>query len=1018
MASDLTLGTVRSPTVVFVHGFTSSPAVWENFLSLLRADSVNTRFELLTFGYPTRLFNVNPKRVIPNIEACAESLDSFLGRHISPSAPLVLVSHSQGGLVVQRFIADMLEAGRGVELHRLVRVVMFACPNQGSDFFLGIRRLILRRNPQDRRLRPLDEMLNETRRVVLQRAVYANAVTQTTCPLHISAYAGLEDGIVSRSSAKGLFPYTAVLDSDHSSIIQPVSTQDESYLALMGELRAALEHAYVISADAGAMRLGNKAAIEEFGASDIIDTRRPSEVPRAAPAIYGREQDLAAIATGLAHSEPRSSSPCVLLSGRGGSGKTCLARHAALRATQEFPGGQLYCDLANVPTETGSAIAALDHFLVSLGTPPERVPVSFDDKAALYQSLLAGRRILVVIENAADARGVPFLLPATPGSAALVTSRRRLDSLDADIHLHVDKLGADAAVAYLRDASRRSSASFGQVTAADFEALAELCGYFPLALKIAAALLGRGYAGNADALIRALRDDKQRLDVLAVEDLEVRSTLAQAYALLTDGARTLLRRLSLLPRSDFAPWIAAVALEGTAKDPAGVLDELVEANIVDPTATGRLSMHDLVVDFARERTAAEDIQENVQAVTELLFNAYASRARKCRHILEPERPPFRGKIADPNEEQFHMADVADAEQWLEREHVSLVKIMSAAGEKSIAGALIDIANSLPTYFIIRGTWNDWHAGLQLAARSAEYASDLISLGYCLQALANVERTLGHDTGRALLERSYECFSEAEDLEGQAYLMNDVGLVEMYDGEWDNSLRHLQRSEDLLRQIGNEHLALNPLRNRGITYLEKGDISRAIPLLEGAAAGFSSNSDNRWLAFTLGDLGKAYRLAGRREEAESSLNESISLLTSLGEARWCAATKIRYGDLLRVTGKSARALTAYQEAMDAFESLADPLWTARALVGIALINAAAGSLDASLSQLDRSRATFRQFRFESDECWTLVCRFRVLQETDHAAADQVLADAHRIANAMGYASTYVERLLADAGPDVR
>jgi MalT-like TPR region len=136
------------------------------------------------------------------------------------------------------------------------------------------------------------------------------------------------------------------------------------------------------------------------------------------------------------------------------------------------------------------------------------------------------------------------------------------------------------------------------------------------------------------------------------------------------------------------------------------------------------------------------------------------------------------------------------------------------------------------------------------------------------------------------------------------------------------------------------------------------------------------------------------------------------------ARWCAATKIRYGDLLRVTGKSARALTAYQEAMDAFESLSDPLWAARALVGIALINAAAGSLDASLSQLDRSRATFKQFRFESDECWTQVCRFRVLQETDHAAADQALADAHRIADAMGYASTYVERLLADAGPDVR
>jgi len=134
--------------------------------------------------------------------------------------------------------------------------------------------------------------------------------------------------------------------------------------------------------------------------------------------------------------------------------------------------------------------------------------------------------------------------------------------------------------------------------------------------------------------------------------------------------------------------------------------------------------------------------------------------------------------------------------------------------------------------------------------------------------------------------------------------------------------------------------------------------------------------------------------------------------------WCAATKIPYGDLLRVTGKTARAQEIYQEAKDAFESMSDPLWTARALVGMSLVNGAAGHLEASLSQLDRSRDTFRQFGFEADECWAQVCRFRVLHEGDPSAAGSALADAQRIAAAMGYDSTYVERLLADAGPDVR
>jgi len=285
-------------------------------------------------------------------------------------------------------------------------------------------------------------------------------------------------------------------------------------------------------------------------------------------------------------------------------------------------------------------------------------------------------------------------------------------------------------------------------------------------------------------------------------------------------------------------------------------------------------------------------------------------------------------------------------------------------------------------------------------------------------VANIERTLGHGTGRALIERSYQCFTEAEDVEGQAYALNDVGLLEMYDGEWTDSIGHLKQSEDLLHQMGNDHLALHPLRNRGITYLEMGDVDRAVFLLERAASGFSSEGDGRWLAFTLGDLGKAYRLAGRPEAAESSLNDSISLLSTLRETRWCAATKIRYGDLLRVTGKTTRAQEVYQEATDTFESMSDPLWTARALVGLSLVNAAAGYLEASLSQLDRSRATFRRFGFEADECWAQVCRSRVLQEGDPAAAGSALADAHRIATAMGYDSTYVERLLADAGPDVR
>lgn len=1018
MTSSLTSGAVDLPAIVFVHGFWSNSAAWDDFLRLLRFGWVGNTFELLTFEYPTKLFNLNPTKTIPEIEGCAELLDSFLKRRISGSTPLVLVSHSQGGLVVQRFVADLLQAGRGAELHRLVRIVMFACPNQGSEFFLGFRRLLLRFNPQERRLRPLDKTINDTRRVFLNRAVHAKEITQSECPIPVVAYVGLQDGIVNPQSAKDLFPVTETLNDDHSSIIKPISADCGPYRALERELRIALGRAQLIDASEVSTNVAVRPAFNTAGASDTLHSYRPTEVPRAASTLYGRTGHLRTISKALASSGSRPSSPCILLSGRGGSGKTCLVCQAALDAKQEYPDGQLFYDLANVPTESGSVLGALDHFLGSLGTPPERLPVLLDDKAALFQSLVSGRRMLVIIENATDAASVRLLLPATPGSAAVVTSRSRMDSLDADLFLDVAELEADAAVAFLRDSARRPSTKSGQPTDAELGDLAKLCGHFPLALKIASALLRRQYAGNASGLIDALGDEKKRLDILAVEDLAVRSTLAQAYELLADGARALLRRLSLLPRSDFAPWIATVALEDTEEDPFKAFDELVESNLVDSSNNGRFRMHDLVVDFARERASEDDVQAELPAATERLFNAYAARARMCRRILEPERPPFASKGSSPSEGEFGVEGIADAEQWLEQEHECLVKLMSAAADGSLTAVLVDIANSLPTYFIIRGTWNDWHPGLVLAARSAEYANDPTSMGYCLQTLANIERTLGYNTGRALIERSLQCFNDAEDSVGQAYLLNDLGLVAMYDGDWTSSVASLEQSRSLLQDMGNHHLALHPLRNLGITYLEKGELDKAIGLLDAAASGFSSRENSRWQAFTLGDLGKAYRLAGNAESANSCLRASISLLTGLGEARWCAVMKIRYGDLLRVTRETSLALSTYQEAFDAFQALPDPLWAARTLVGMSLASTEAGDNVTSLSQLDRAHATFSQLSFEADKCWAQVCRFRILEKTDVSAANRALDDAHQIANAMGYDSAYIERLLADSGPDVR
>jgi pimeloyl-ACP methyl ester carboxylesterase len=178
----------RGPAVVFIHGFTATADVWSSFLTLLRSDSSMADFELLTMRYPTRLCRLSWKRAIPSLDHIADYLDTFLTLRLEPSQPLIVVSHSQGGLVVQRFISNLLERGRALELRRVMRVVMFSCPNEGSQFLLLTRRLLLRRNPQERTLRPLDETIANTRRTVLYQAILATEVTSTSCPVSFTAF--------------------------------------------------------------------------------------------------------------------------------------------------------------------------------------------------------------------------------------------------------------------------------------------------------------------------------------------------------------------------------------------------------------------------------------------------------------------------------------------------------------------------------------------------------------------------------------------------------------------------------------------------------------------------------------------------------------------------------------------------------------------------------------------------------------------------------------------------------------
>lgn len=237
---------MRRAAIVFVHGLFSSSDTWRDLEAQLSGTpGIAQNFDLLFFNYATPKLSWHPLRKMPNIDTVAESLKSYLADQPISHERLLIVTHSQGGLVVQRFLSRMLAEGRGWELRRIRRIVMFACPNNGSELFLLLRRGLMgvTRNTQERELRPLQASVQEAQRRVMTGIVHAQYVSRDRCPIPVVSYAGESDNVVSPSSAVGVFPESAVMPGDHFSVIKP--RQDGRLLrALLGNLEKALQEPF------------------------------------------------------------------------------------------------------------------------------------------------------------------------------------------------------------------------------------------------------------------------------------------------------------------------------------------------------------------------------------------------------------------------------------------------------------------------------------------------------------------------------------------------------------------------------------------------------------------------------------------------------------------------------------------------------------------------------------------------------------------------------------------------------
>jgi DNA-binding SARP family transcriptional activator/Tfp pilus assembly protein PilF len=614
--------------------------------------------------------------------------------------------------------------------------------------------------------------------------------------------------------------------------------------------------------------------------SEPVTQLVPAQLPLVAAGFTGRGSQIARLDELLGAVEAVVIST---VAGTAGVGKTALAVYWAHRVAGRFPDGQLYVNLRGYAAGPAlSPMDALARFLPALGVSTEQIPTELETAAALYRSQLAGKRMLVLLDNARHPDQVRPLLPAGPGALVLVTSRNRLRGLVA----RDGAVGIDLDVLTVEEACQLLGRLLGpDRVAAEPEAtvrLARLCGYLPLALRIAAANLAvyprTRLADFADRLAGG-----DRLAALEVDDdpqAGVRAALDHSYAALPADARRLFRLLGLIPGPDFTSETVA-ALAGLPGPATGrLLEQLATSYLVETDEPGRYRLHDLLRIYAADRTTAEDSEPDRSAALGRLYDHHLGRVDAAARLLYPEmlRLPVPAEIAT----KTGFPDQTQALAWLDRERPNLVAAVRHAADSGHHRAAWRLADAMRGYLYHGSHAVDW----PVVAR-AGLAGALADRDPRAQAAAHLNLALLHGTlGRYRL--AIDHFTKAERLghtagwrEGQSAALANLATICRRLGQLPEAVEHLEAALAITRELGRTDGEATMLSNLGVVWMMRGRLDQAIEYNTQAVRLHRQTRSRSGEATTLLTLGELHYLAGRLDSAQTMLSEALAVHQATG-----------------------------------------------------------------------------------------------------------------------------------------
>ncbi|MFC8825858.1 ATP-binding protein [Streptomyces sp. NPDC057137] len=654
--------------------------------------------------------------------------------------------------------------------------------------------------------------------------------------------------------------------------------------------------------------------------------------------FVNRTAELGQLDATLSGDRDRSVVPVFVIAGTAGAGKTSLALRWAHRVRDHYPDGHLYVNLRGYdPGEPLTARDVLPRFLIALGLPAAAVPTDTDAAAALYRSVLADRRILILLDNAATVAQVRPLLPGNARCLTVVTSRGRLSGLavrDGAYRLTLGTLAEPEAVALLRTVTADHRVDDED----ELVELARMCAHLPLALRIAAERAADRPYMRLEELIADLRDESALWDALSTGDEEeaeaVRAVFAWSYRALPQDAARLFRLLGLHPGPEFGVGAAAALAGLSVRRTRQLLDVLAGAHLLIQKAPDRFEFHDLLRAYAGDEAQREESPENRSAALRRALDWYVHTADAAQSWIVPAEEHLPIDPPDTDVTPLSFADYDQAVDWAERENANFLPAVRAAEKTGLDRYAWQLSAVLWNAKAPSSLTTDWLAIGEIGLAAARRLNERRAVAGLLEK---------HGFGFTKLNRpadSLDCHQEAltirrelGDRGGEAASLNALGLVHLRRRELEAAQVRLEEASSLFGELGETHWQSVAVANLALVHHQAGRLTEAFASVHLALTAHREEESARSVGNALWLLSLIHLDRGEREESRHAAQEAVRIALDLRshvmEGNWLLAL----GDAELALGHFGDALTAYHRSATLHRRLGDRSREARAWLGV-------------------------------------------------------------------------------------